>query len=295
MRQGYIGITDPNWYIFNKNNNNNEVIFWRRASNPINLSTGMVLFFLVKGTNPRYIRGHGTVKMIGSDTVKNLWDKFGKKMGNDSLFSIKSAIQKEKTEKIGYYLLDNVKYIKNGLDLNDFGIIFSSSTVSGKYIDNNETLKLLSGFDDKNKFKQINELPDSLKKEKIPFQKYEKGISTLREDNFESILEEKLDDIEEGLQLIKRQYSIPPVGRIDLFCKDKNGNLVVIELKKFDAKSYSVIDQVSRYMGFIKKNIAKDNQIVRGIIVVGAIDEKLKYAVSVIPNLEVKSFKINIV
>ncbi|NOZ80306.1 MAG: DUF91 domain-containing protein [DPANN group archaeon] len=114
------------------------------------------------------------------------------------------------------------------------------------------------------------------------------------ESNFESILVERLDDLEEGLTLIKRQYSIPPVGRIDLFCKDKENNLVVIELKKFGAKEYSIIDQISRYMGYIKNHVAKENQKVRGIIVVGNVSDKLKYASSIIPNLEVKSFKINI-
>ena len=84
MFSGYIAITNPDWYRFNKSKKHTEVVFWRKAVNPLNLSSGMSLFFLVKGTNPRYIRGYGIIKLIGSETVKQLWEKYGEKMGFDA-------------------------------------------------------------------------------------------------------------------------------------------------------------------------------------------------------------------
>ncbi len=116
----------------------------------------------------------------------------------------------------------------------------------------------------------------------------------LHEANLESILVEQLDAIEEGLQLVKRQFVCSGVGRIDLLCKDRKGNLVVIELKKFGVKHDSIIDQIARYMGYVKAHVAKGNQKVRGIIVVGKVDERLHYAVSAFPSIEVKTFNLTI-
>ncbi len=117
---------------------------------------------------------------------------------------------------------------------------------------------------------------------------------TLSERNFENIIIERLEDIEKGLSLIKRQFSVDPVGRIDLLCEDKNKDLVVIELKKFGVANYSIIDQIARYMGWIKEHKAKQGQRVRGIIIVGKTDEKLEYAAKAIPNLQVKSYTFSI-
>ena len=292
MHAGYIGITDLNWYKFNKSKNHAEVVFWRRASKPVNLPKGMPFFFFVKGTNPRYIRGYGFVKLIGSENVKDLWDEYGNEMGADSLSSVEFVLKKERDDLIGYYVLENVKFLDSGIDLNDLDIEFASSIVSGKRIDDEDTKKLLSAFGDESKYKPI--LIEHFVQRKKYNSKRSDGRSVMLEANFESILVERLDDLEDGLVLIKRQYSIPPVGRVDLFCKDKENNLVVIELKKYGAKDYSIIDQISRYMGYIKKHVAENNQKVRGIIVVGKINDKLNYAASIIPNLEVKSFKISI-
>ncbi|MEM2139278.1 MAG: hypothetical protein QXM96_03950 [Candidatus Woesearchaeota archaeon] len=146
MYVGYIGITDQNWFSFNKSNNHKEVVFWRRASFPVNLPIGMPFFFLVKGTKPRYIRGYGIVKLIGSDKIDILWNKYGSKMGEASLSSVEDLIRKDKNEKIGYYILENVKYIEERFDLKNFRIEFPDSIVSGKKINEEDTNKLLSSF-----------------------------------------------------------------------------------------------------------------------------------------------------
>ncbi|MBI1864439.1 MAG: DUF91 domain-containing protein [Nitrospirae bacterium] len=107
----------------------------------------------------------------------------------------------------------------------------------------------------------------------------ERGTTSMHEANLEAILVENVEQIEKGLKLVRRQHPAPPVGRIDLLCKDRRGDLVVIELKRFGARDDSIIDQVSRYMGWVKRHMAIANQRVRGIIVVGSADERLKYAV----------------
>ncbi|MBN3033778.1 MAG: DUF1016 family protein [Candidatus Saganbacteria bacterium] len=121
-----------------------------------------------------------------------------------------------------------------------------------------------------------------------------KGI---RERELENFLCERPQLIEDGLILMKRQYGILIDGRprrIDMLCKDKNENLVVVELKKYNAPSYSIIDQIATYMGCIENDQANQGQTVRGIIVVGKADEGLKYAVKVIPHLTVKEFQVTI-
>jgi hypothetical protein len=129
---------------------------------------------------------------------------------------------------------------------------------------------------------------------KLPAQSKTDVTANIHEANLESILVEQLDKIEPGLQLIQRQYHCPDVGRIDLLCKDKRGNLVVIELKKFGVKTNSIIDQITGYMGFIKTQVAKYGQAVRGIIVVGKADARLHYAVAAIPGVEIKTFNVSI-
>lgn len=121
---------------------------------------------------------------------------------------------------------------------------------------------------------------------------YVDSKQTISERNLENILVERLNDIEPGLQLFKRQLTVRPVGRIDILCTDRNNDFVVIELKKYDAPKSSVIDQITGYMGYVRKHIAKEEQKVRGIIICGQKDERLIYSASAVNNLEVKTFRI---
>lgn len=82
------------------------------------------------------------------------------------------------------------------------------------------------------------------------------------------------------------------VGYPDFLCVDKSTkDFVVIELKK-GMSSDKVVGQISRYMGWIQGNLAKEGQKVRGIIITKDYDEKLMYAVSAIPSVQVKFYKI---
>jgi len=114
----------------------------------------------------------------------------------------------------------------------------------------------------------------------------------------EDFLEKNLDHLEKGLKLYHddngipgRQYSTD-IGIIDLLCIDKDNNFVILEIKKGKG-SDKVIGQITRYMGWIKENLA-NNKVVRGIVIVHEIDKKLDYSASVLRNVEVRYYKINL-
>ena len=115
---------------------------------------------------------------------------------------------------------------------------------------------------------------------------------TLSESAIENLTTGSLGSIEQGLKLIGKQYNIP-VGRIDLFCEDCEGKPVVIEMKKWNAPTNTIVDQITLYMGYVQDKIAKEGQKVRGIIIVGEKDEKLEYKCRMIPNLTVKVFNLS--
>ena len=97
------------------------------------------------------------------------------------------------------------------------------------------------------------------------------------EDYLENHLDVVGSKIGRKLKLVGRQYSTT-VGPIDLLTIDtKTGDYVVIELKK-GRSADKVYGQCSRYMGWIRKNLAADGQKVHGVIVAREIDDKLKAA-----------------
>jgi hypothetical protein len=76
-----------------------------------------------------------------------------------------------------------------------------------------------------------------------------------------------------------KQYYTEDAGYIDILAKDSKGNFVVFELKK-GRKNDEVVGQILRYTGWVRKNLVKKGEDVRGIIVVGTKDPKLEYALS---------------
>ena len=117
------------------------------------------------------------------------------------------------------------------------------------------------------------------------------GKTSILEANLENILVNDIEKIENGLKLIGRQIDTKEVGRLDLLCEDKEGNMVVVELKRGSAGS-SIIDQIQRYMGWAIKHKAKQGQKVRGVIIVATKDTALEYAVKANPLVQVKTFTL---
>ena len=90
----------------------------------------------------------------------------------------------------------------------------------------------------------------------------------------------------------KRKKYRTDTGEIDIFAisKDKKEYLV-IELKKGRA-SEKVVGQIQTYMGFIKEEIAKNNQKVKGLIIALEDDLKIKRALSINPDIEFYRYEI---
>jgi hypothetical protein len=97
------------------------------------------------------------------------------------------------------------------------------------------------------------------------------------EDYLEKHLEVIGTKIGAHLRLKGRQYSTT-VGPIDLLAVDtKTGDYIVIELKK-GRSADKVYGQCSRYMGWVRKNLAGKGIKVHGVIVAREIDKKLMAA-----------------
>ena len=82
-------------------------------------------------------------------------------------------------------------------------------------------------------------------------------------------------------------------GPLDILAKRKDEKeFLVLELKR-DKASDIVVGQTQRYMGFIKNNIAQNNESVRGCIIATEADQGLRNALSVVDNIDFYEYKIN--
>lgn len=88
-------------------------------------------------------------------------------------------------------------------------------------------------------------------------------------------------------------YEYPSgVGRIDLLARHRTEKQwLVIELKK-DQTSDASVGQVLRYMGWVKQELAEPGDKVRGLIIAHDIDDKLCYAASVVPDIELQRYEV---
>ncbi len=80
------------------------------------------------------------------------------------------------------------------------------------------------------------------------------------------------------------------VGPIDILCVDQDGNFIVFELKLGNGPDRA-IGQIARYMGWVKKNLAVGKEV-SGVIVAKKVDEKLKYAASVVPRVSLFEYQV---
>jgi len=113
-------------------------------------------------------------------------------------------------------------------------------------------------------------------------------ISVSLERDLRDFLAGNPDLIEKGLSVVGKEYDISGAGRVDLVCKDKRGNYVVIETKK-GRESDQVVGQILRYIGGLRKEGKK----ARGIIIVNEPDEKLGFAIEAVKDfIKLKYYKV---
>ncbi len=111
--------------------------------------------------------------------------------------------------------------------------------------------------------------------------------------NWKSIeLGKKYDIYEVDGEIVGQQYP-SDTGPIDILAisKDKK-ELLVVELKKGRVTDI-VVGQLQRYMGYVKEELAEQNQTVRGVIIAFEEDIRLKRALSVTQNIDCYTYKIH--
>jgi restriction system protein len=97
---------------------------------------------------------------------------------------------------------------------------------------------------------------------------------------------------EEDGELVGQQYGTD-AGPIDILAISKDGQrLLVVELKRGRASDV-VVGQILRYMGYVKEQIAEPNQTVEGAIIALDDDQKLRWALLVVPSIRFYRYQLS--
>ena len=89
-----------------------------------------------------------------------------------------------------------------------------------------------------------------------------------------------------------RQYSTE-TGPLDLLAQRKDKKeFLILELKR-DKASDVAVAQTLRYMGYIKKTLATNNEMVRGCIIGTKEDKNLVNAISMVPNIDFYRYNLS--
>lgn len=120
----------------------------------------------------------------------------------------------------------------------------------------------------------------------------EKYLEEFIVSNFETIFQGRLKvfvdpDGNEG-----QQYATE-IGPIDILAREPETRaFVVIELKK-GRPSDSVVGQILRYMGWVKKNLCKNGEPVKGLIICRDHGPKLSYALEMTEGIEAQYYSVS--
>jgi len=71
------------------------------------------------------------------------------------------------------------------------------------------------------------------------------------ERNLQKLLAERPSSIEEGLEMLEREY-ITDLGPVDLLCRDAEGQVVAVEIKR--RGEIAGVEQLTRYLDFLNKD-----------------------------------------
>jgi len=80
------------------------------------------------------------------------------------------------------------------------------------------------------------------------------------------------------------------VGPIDILALDSDDSFVVFELKRGRVAD-KAIGQISRYMGWIKKNLSKGKKV-KGVVVAKSISSNLRHAIVAVPNVSLFEYEV---
>lgn len=121
----------------------------------------------------------------------------------------------------------------------------------------------------------------------------EKHLEDFLVQNWKSVeLGKHYDIYEEDGEIVGQQYPTD-TGPIDILAISKDKKiLLVVELKR-GRISDVVVGQCQRYMGYVKDELAENDQTVRGVIIGFEDDIKIQRALSVAQNIEFYTYKIN--
>lgn len=90
----------------------------------------------------------------------------------------------------------------------------------------------------------------------------------------------------------KGKYDTGEIGEMDFLAKHKTKpKWLVIELKR-DQSSDATVGQTLRYMGWVKENLAGNNETVEGLIVAGSEDDRIGYALLCLQNVKLNIYRI---
>jgi hypothetical protein len=88
------------------------------------------------------------------------------------------------------------------------------------------------------------------------------------------------------------QQYVTDIGRLDILAYNpKDRVFIVMELKK-GRESDAVVGQVARYMSWVRLNLCREGQTVRGMIICADSDARMRHAVLAIPDLELRHYQI---
>ncbi len=82
------------------------------------------------------------------------------------------------------------------------------------------------------------------------------------------------------------------MGKIDLLAKHlREPRWLVIELKR-EQSADQTVGQVLRYMGWVKKHLAKPEDKVSGLIITRVTDHALPYALAMVPEIDLQTYEV---
>ncbi len=119
------------------------------------------------------------------------------------------------------------------------------------------------------------------------------GRSFDSEDELQQYLETNWNQTELGRdwKLVRNgKYDTREVGIIDLLARHRREpHWLVVELK-VRRSTDAAVGQLLRYMGWVKENRAKDNEVIQGLVISKSASKKILYALECVPNTELRLY-----